>query len=402
MKKEKTVRTYQRKTKSGKIVTVRSHKASYDAAEEVRKNAKKKVGAGSEFEKKKQAIEENPLGFTDKEYKEWYHWDQIDDPDNEAALKVEKVLKKKLGKKAYDKYFNHVTDTYTKNGHKKEHKLLSEEHSNKKQPKNMDVTGSSGKNAAKTDTTKRIPTAKTIKAMDYKELKDTFHNIRDIRDLSNAERNNRALLVKELDKKEEAYYKEKEKEDKKSIGGGIISGNSWTYDFDGGFETKQKVSWKTRHSRLDKIVDKAVAAGWKNAGNSSFSPPDGSSYSHTAKYVSPDGKHLLTHYSGDNYEYMTVKVNGAKTPEEKKAPGLKYYTKEDLIAKGFIKADSPKNTNKNKSKSTRKSGQTSSKFNSGVAKKELNQLFGNKLNDMSFKGGGSQSVFGRQGLRKRP
>jgi hypothetical protein len=37
MKKEKTIRTYQRKTKSGKITTVKSHTAKYDAAAEVAK-----------------------------------------------------------------------------------------------------------------------------------------------------------------------------------------------------------------------------------------------------------------------------------------------------------------------------------------------------------------------------
>ena len=52
MKKEKTIRTYQRRTKSGKVVTVRQHTASYDAAEKLREMAKKK-GAGKEFEDRK-------------------------------------------------------------------------------------------------------------------------------------------------------------------------------------------------------------------------------------------------------------------------------------------------------------------------------------------------------------
>ena len=42
MKKEKTIRTYQRKTKSGKITTVKSHTAKYDAAAEVAKKAARK------------------------------------------------------------------------------------------------------------------------------------------------------------------------------------------------------------------------------------------------------------------------------------------------------------------------------------------------------------------------
>ena len=52
MKKEKTIRTYQRRTKSGKVVTVRQHTASYDAAEKLREIAKKK-GAGKELEDRK-------------------------------------------------------------------------------------------------------------------------------------------------------------------------------------------------------------------------------------------------------------------------------------------------------------------------------------------------------------
>lgn len=44
MKKEKTIKTYQRKTKSGKITTVKSHTAKYDAAAEVAKKAALRKG----------------------------------------------------------------------------------------------------------------------------------------------------------------------------------------------------------------------------------------------------------------------------------------------------------------------------------------------------------------------
>lgn len=135
MKKEKTVRTYQRRTKSGKMVTVREHKASYDAAEEARKAAAKKAGAGSELSKKKAVKEESPLGFSADDYKEWYHWDMDSDPKNEAALRVEKALIKKMGKKAYNKYLEDMTNSYTARGHKKAHQALLDEHtaSQKKQ-----------------------------------------------------------------------------------------------------------------------------------------------------------------------------------------------------------------------------------------------------------------------------
>ena len=51
MKKEKIIKTHTRRTKSGKTVTVRQHRAKYDAAEEAKQLAKK-IGAGKELEKK--------------------------------------------------------------------------------------------------------------------------------------------------------------------------------------------------------------------------------------------------------------------------------------------------------------------------------------------------------------
>lgn len=194
MKKEKTIRTYQRRTKTGKIVTVKQHTAKYDAAEALKEAAKKK-GAGDEIEqrrldaewkkieddfmkkhpdfeafddegnetkenaaiiKKKEAftkkhpswkggvksgpkeksakrsiIEKAPksdssYGFTPDEYKAWYHWDQDADPKNKSALKVEKALKKQMGTKAYNKYFDDLTDNYSARGHNKAFKGLSE------------------------------------------------------------------------------------------------------------------------------------------------------------------------------------------------------------------------------------------------------------------------------------
>ena len=52
MKKEKTIRSYKRKTKGGKVVTVKQHTAKYDAAEEMKKALAKK-GAGEELASKK-------------------------------------------------------------------------------------------------------------------------------------------------------------------------------------------------------------------------------------------------------------------------------------------------------------------------------------------------------------
>ena len=51
MKAEKKVRTYTRRTKSGKTVTVKAHTAKYEAAD--KKDAAKKKGAGKELEERK-------------------------------------------------------------------------------------------------------------------------------------------------------------------------------------------------------------------------------------------------------------------------------------------------------------------------------------------------------------
>lgn len=59
MKKEKQVKSYQRRTKSGKAVTVRAHTAKYEAADKAKEAAKKK-GAGGELEAKKAKVREMP------------------------------------------------------------------------------------------------------------------------------------------------------------------------------------------------------------------------------------------------------------------------------------------------------------------------------------------------------
>ena len=51
MKAEKKVRTYTRRTKAGKTVTVKAHTAKYEAAD--KKDAAKKKGAGKELEERK-------------------------------------------------------------------------------------------------------------------------------------------------------------------------------------------------------------------------------------------------------------------------------------------------------------------------------------------------------------
>ena len=64
MKKEKQVKSYKRRTKSGKTVTVKAHTAKYEAADEKAKEVSKKPGAGKELEerKKKPVQLETPFG----------------------------------------------------------------------------------------------------------------------------------------------------------------------------------------------------------------------------------------------------------------------------------------------------------------------------------------------------
>ena len=102
MQKEKSVRTYQRKSKSGKIVTVRSYKAKYDAAEEARKEMAKRAGAGDELKKKKSAAPVD-LGFTADEFKIW-----ANDLDEKEAKRIDKILVKKYGEKAVQKLADEI------------------------------------------------------------------------------------------------------------------------------------------------------------------------------------------------------------------------------------------------------------------------------------------------------
>lgn len=114
MKKEKTIRTYQRKTKSGKITTVKPHAAKYDAAAEVAKKAARKKGAGGELQakitkmpdpklepretkkapaKKQKKSAPKSSGLSSTEFKAWYH----DPKSKEGKAAPKKPLKKPVG-----------------------------------------------------------------------------------------------------------------------------------------------------------------------------------------------------------------------------------------------------------------------------------------------------------------
>lgn len=207
MKKEKTVKTYQRRTKSGKMVTVKQHTAKYDAAEKAKEAAKKK-GAGEEFdvrknasqmdidideflsgvkarskeerEKLKESMEKQKAekstpkktatkktekksepktekkdkscgdcGFTASEFKEWYQG-----TGSAADKKVAKALKAKLGRAGYKKLEDEAIDNYTSRGHLTMFKRISSE--------------SGGKESPKVETPKKA--TKTKSSLDYDKL----------------------------------------------------------------------------------------------------------------------------------------------------------------------------------------------------------------------------------------
>lgn len=68
MKKEKQVRSYKRRTKSGKTVTVKAHTAKYEAADKA-KEVSKKEGAGKELEERRKKPTQLEIPFGKEEEK---------------------------------------------------------------------------------------------------------------------------------------------------------------------------------------------------------------------------------------------------------------------------------------------------------------------------------------------
>lgn len=170
MKKEKQIKSYQRKTKSGKTVTVKSHTAKYDATEKAREAAKKK-GAGEELLKKKKTTSKKPLeeqveekmellkekmdskkvkagkettmksssktsktptkgksmetpkassvSVTSAEFKAWYH-----DPKTKTGKAIAKKLKEQLGAEKYKELNKKADAGYSPRGHISMYKSL--------------------------------------------------------------------------------------------------------------------------------------------------------------------------------------------------------------------------------------------------------------------------------------
>lgn len=126
MQKEKQVKSYNRKTKSGKVVTVKAHTAKYEAANAVDNKAKnrvsKKKGAGME-------LKNNPYlataGLNVKDFKEWYNFNDWDSPQNtwpESVQIADKHIRAKLGsEEAYNKYCDKIDSDWKEGGYVKYH-----------------------------------------------------------------------------------------------------------------------------------------------------------------------------------------------------------------------------------------------------------------------------------------
>lgn len=111
MKKIKTVKSYQRKTKSGKVITVKQHTAGYEAAQGLQMGK----APGKELEaikSKKTSLHEE---ISPKDFEHWYH---LDHGKDEAVARVEKVLKSQMGEQGYKKLVKSIEKTYSDKGHK--------------------------------------------------------------------------------------------------------------------------------------------------------------------------------------------------------------------------------------------------------------------------------------------
>lgn len=155
MKKEKQIKSYTRRTKSGKTVTVRAHSAKYDAADDLVKSLLKKKGSGKEFEL---AVDTKGVDklvnemansgrllvpVSKEEFRAWYH-----EPDSIAGKAAGKKLRSVLGSKEYKKLDETASSGYSTKGHSKLYGTLDGIiNSEANVSKRLDARGKSGKSA---------------------------------------------------------------------------------------------------------------------------------------------------------------------------------------------------------------------------------------------------------------
>lgn len=117
MKKEKVIKAHTRRLKSGKVITVKTHKAKYDAAD----LAAQKDGAGKELlEKKEKNSAVLNEEFSDKDFKEWYKFNDWDLPRKEwpeVVRKVDDSIKASMSKSQYNKFCAKIDESWSPRGH---------------------------------------------------------------------------------------------------------------------------------------------------------------------------------------------------------------------------------------------------------------------------------------------
>lgn len=187
MKKERQVGSYQRKTKSGKVITVSSYKAGYKAKDGGNSPLKKK-GAGKELE----ALKKPWHGLSRKEFEAWYHRN----PGEELGDKAENILIEKMGEEAYREFSKQIDKSYNLNGADKAWK---------------EITRSKPKKVTEADTTERIniPGTRLWRADDPNKPKGRYISITGEGALKPGEFDRgQALKSKELtDRAEQSFQK---------------------------------------------------------------------------------------------------------------------------------------------------------------------------------------------------
>lgn len=232
MQKEKRVKSYTRRTKSGKMVTVKAHTAKYDAAD-MAKEALKKKGAGGELEKryesrtlketdqdkaaklrevvaklekakasdavkaksaskadstsKKQPVGSGSTGRVKKDTTtkkstpnksvdstkisatDFRTW--YHEPDSLAGQQVAKKLKKQLSSDGYKRLDHAANESYSKRGHTSLFKSL-ETFASKKTPAGAGSTGRTKKKPVETYTDTLVNAAKSLAVSDNKGKPD--------------------------------------------------------------------------------------------------------------------------------------------------------------------------------------------------------------------------------------
>lgn len=150
MEKEKQIKSYTRRTKSGKTVTVRAHSAKYDAADDLVKSLLKKKGSGKEFELSVDKLVNEMadsgrliVPVSKEEFRAWYH-----EPDSIAGKAAGKKLRSVLGSKEYKKLDETASSGYSTKGHSKLYDTLDGIiNSEANVSKRLDARGKSGKSA---------------------------------------------------------------------------------------------------------------------------------------------------------------------------------------------------------------------------------------------------------------